>query len=130
MLDPAKDQIPLLWIMAGMFVMGVQLFRQRWLTNRFSLGILIILSIILFFAAIALEGADVRLHYPTRALYTPLFSVILFAALRYVFLRKLRREPVDTCFNWDPDLFWDRLLGFVFWIGSALFLLVLVAPKK
>lgn len=123
-------QADFIWIMAGMSVMWIYLLRPDWLADRSSYRIIVAFSIVLFLLAVTLGLSDFRFRYPTQTLYTPLFSAILHKALRLVFLRKLKREPIDTFFNWNPGLFWDRLFAMVFWLGSAFFLMALVVPTK
>lgn len=110
--------------------MGIQMLWPEWLYDRFKSRVVLAISAALFLTAVGLERTNLTTNHPTRALYLPLFSVLLYLALRAVFLRHLKREPRNVAFNFERGLIWDRLLAFIFWMGSAVFLLFLIAPVK
>ena len=120
----------MIWILIGIFVMAIYILRPVWLQRQSSFTIVLLFSAACFGVAFASEWSDLHLNNPTRALYTPLFSAGLYRFLRFGFLRRFSREPIDVVNNSAPGLLWDRAFAFVFWTGNILFLIFMIAPAK
>jgi hypothetical protein len=116
------------YIIAGLFVNLIFLFRIDWLIRRESFHIVLGLSIILFIIGIALHHMGVSQHSASEALLIPLVSIVIFRLLRKGFVMRMNREPKDTAYNWQSGLLWDRIFAFLYWALSLGFAIFFVAP--
>jgi hypothetical protein len=102
------------YILAGMFVAVVALFKRDLLVQRESCRVVLAISIALFIAGVLLHFTDAGRADPTGALLTPLMSLGLYRLLRRIFLRKFQHEPRDTYLNWTPGFAEDRLFNILY----------------
>ena len=107
------------YVLAGLLVPIIAMFRRELLVEQNTSRIILIASAILFVAGLFLHFTDIGRESPSGALLAPLFSYGLFKSLRKIFLRRFRREPMDTYLDMRSNLHWDRAFNVVFFTLSA-----------
>ena len=100
-------------------LMTFLLFR-RLLDDKKTWTLLIKISISIALLGIALTIFQIGKNNLYLSLATPLFSFSIYRILFNFFLRKFKRPPIDTAYNWTPGLFYDRLFNIIYFFLSTL----------
>ena len=108
-----------IYILIGMFVAVLALFRRELLIQTDSFRAILAVSTLLFLIGIFLHSTAAGRNAPSGALLAPLMSLALYRVTRKLFLLKFRREPRDTFMDWSSGLAWDRVFNIVYFAGSA-----------
>lgn len=58
----------------------------------------------------------------------PIYHFSLFRFMHKVFVKKYQREPVNTTFNWSPNIYPDRVFALSFFFISVFSSFALIAP--
>jgi len=90
------------------------LFFRQLLDNKKSWIILLEIS-----AGIASVGIVLTIFGSLKSILylsfiTPIFAIAIYRPLYLLFKKGLKREPIDTAFNYDSGLFYDRLFNIVY----------------
>jgi hypothetical protein len=115
----------ILYIFAGLFVFAIAVFKRDLLIHRDSVRVVLAVSIVLFFASLALHFTTAGRHSNSGALLGPLISLGWYRLCRRAFLRHFKREPRDTLFDWNPELRSDRCFNVVFFASTPLLVMLL-----
>lgn len=107
------------YVFGGMFVGIIAFFKREMLIRKEDFKIIFGVSIALFFAGLILHSTEADADSFSGALLTPLVSLGLYRLCRRVFLKRFKREPTDTFFNWESGLASDRLFNIVYF-GSSI----------
>jgi hypothetical protein len=108
------------YVLVVLLVPIIVMFRRELLVAQSTSRIILIASAILFGTGLLLHFTDIGRDSPSGALLTRLFSYGLFRCLRKIFLRRFRREPMDTYLDMRSKLAWDRAFNvfFLLYLGS------------
>jgi hypothetical protein len=113
------------YIFAGLFVFLIAVFKRDLLIRRKSFRVILISSILLFIAGLALHFMPVGRHSNSGALLGALISLGWYRLCRRAFVKRFKREPRDTLFDWNPELRSDRPFNVVFFASTALLVMLL-----
>lgn len=116
------------WVIVGMSVLLIVLFRREALTRKVPFLVVLTASVVALIVGVVLEFSQNLATHPTRALFVPLFSLVWFRLLRHFFIQKIGREPKDTFDNWGSGLFWDRTFNIFFFVSSSWILIHFISP--
>jgi len=107
-----------LYIFIGLFVVFIGLFKRELLIERETFRIVLRVSVLLFFIGVTLHFFQFGKQSSCGALVMPLISLGLFRVYRRVFLKVVKREPIDTFLNSQPGLGADMLFNFLYFVSS------------
>lgn len=78
------------------------------------------ISSAVFVLGLTLHFTPEAFEWAAGALLAPLLTLAYFRLCRKLFLRLVKREPIDTAFNWTPGLVKDRAFAFAYFFGGIL----------
>ncbi|HEX6190204.1 MAG TPA: hypothetical protein VFZ40_19275 [Pyrinomonadaceae bacterium] len=110
----------------GYFILAIFVFKPGLLIKDFSYRLILAISFVLFVLGLALHFTPQALEWGAGALLAPLLTLAYFRFCRKLFIRFVRREPVDTAFNWAPELVKDRAFAFAYFFGGILIILATI----
>ena len=115
----------LIYIILGTSIIGIFTMWLEALIQETSFRIIAALCGLEFVAAIVWHLTE---HGPSAAaaMLAPLPTLIYFRLCRMVFVRVVRREPINVAHNWTPGLAKDRIFAFVFMAGAVSMLLAAI----
>jgi hypothetical protein len=117
-----------IYIVLGLIVVGIFTMWLEGLIGQTSFRIILAVSTLEFIGAIVLHLTKAG---PSAAMMlVPLPTLIYFRLCRLVFVRVMRREPVNTAYNWESGLFLDRVFAMIFMFGVLAMLLLAMNLSK
>jgi hypothetical protein len=111
--------LDLLIYLVGGFVLGVFIIKRELLTRRDSFRLILGASVLMFLAGLTLHFTAPEWAPACGALLAPLPSLGLFRLLHHYFLKRYKREPVDTWLNWSTGDGADRLFNVAYGVLAA-----------
>jgi len=115
-------------VISGILPLGLFMFYRKWLDNTKHFKVLIFISLTISVIGVLSSKTDPEYFM----LIIPLYSLLVYKGLFFLFKNHVKRAPIDTSYNWGKGLFWDRMfnIGFVC-LGFMLpyFLLLLLIYK-
>jgi hypothetical protein len=109
-------------IFIGMSVIMIPLFKRDLLVNKKSFQVILIISIVSFFAALIIDLFDFgHKYWGLLSLYYPIYVVLSYRILRYLFILLKKREPIDTAFDLKGTTPWiDRIFNIIYFTQSLI----------
>jgi hypothetical protein len=102
-----------------MFTTGIAALKRELLIQKRSFRIVLALTTVLFLGGVLLHLLGATANSLAGALLTPLPSLLIFRIGRRIFIRRYKREPADTSFNWANGLTADRFFNILYFISSV-----------
>lgn len=119
-IDWNDPNIYLLFI--GLSMLMIPLYRRDLLINKKSFQVILIISTIALIAALVINqiGLDKK-YWGLISLHFPIYIVLSYRFLRFLFVLIKKREPIDTAFDFKGTTPWiDRIFNIVYFIQALI----------
>ncbi len=104
----------------GYSILAIFGIKPELLIKDSSFKVILATSSAVFLLGLTLHFTPEAFEWGAGALLAPLLTLAYFRLCRRLFLTRVKREPIDTAFNWTPGLVKDRAFAFAYFFGGIL----------